>query len=413
MLRLDSILSQPHLSFLRKGIRTVRQTGIARGILPIMRIGITLQSLDPTWGGIGIYTEEIVKHLLKLDRDNEYILIYPGFGAPRKLLGRYQRKYKNVTEVDTEFSKIPSGLYWDQIVVPKVARQYGVDVLFNPFLSVPVAGRFKKIMVIHNVEYHTVPKVYDWKMYTRWFFLEKVILPTADRVISVSHVMTQDFRRTVKYPIKNVRTIHHGVSEKFHVIQEEDKLCTAKEEYRLPDPFILFVGHLYPQKNFSTLVKALHLIATEIPHKLVVVGRPRWKYKQDLQLIGDLGLRDRVHFLHWVSNDDLPAIYNLAACLVYPSLYESFGLVQLEAMACGCPVIGARAGAIPEISGEAAVLFNPQNQRELGDAMLKVTCDPDFRRSLVERGLARAKEFTWDKCASETLQVLKEVVVEG
>lgn len=374
-----------------------------------MRIGITLQSLDQTWGGIGIYTEEILKHLLKIDRHNDYVLVYPGFGAARKLFGRYQRKYKNVTEVETEFSKIPSGWYWDQMVVPKVARQYGIDVLFNPFLSVPINGPFKKVMVMHNVEYHTVPKVYDWKMYTRWFFLEKMILPAADRVISISNVMTRDFHRAVKYSIKNVRTIYHGVSDKFRVIRDPEMLRRAKEEYLLPDEFLLFVGHLYPQKNFANLLKAFHLLIQKIPHHLVVVGRPRWKYQDDLSLIESLDLRDRLHFLYWVSNDDLPAIYNLASCFVYPSLYESFGLAQLEAMACGCPVAGARTGAIPEISNGAAILFDPHSPEEMAETILKTVADFRFRKCLIEKGLARAKEFTWEQCAAQTLEVLREV----
>jgi glycosyltransferase involved in cell wall biosynthesis len=374
-----------------------------------MRIGVTLQSLDLSWGGIGTYTEQIVKHLLRIDSKNEYILIYPGFGAARKLFGRY-RRYPNATEIETEFSRVPSGLYWDQMIVPKVARQHGIDVLFNPFLSVPVAGKFKKVMVMHNVEYHTVPKVYDWKMYTRWFLLEKVILPAADRVISISNVMTRDFARAVKYPTAQVRTIYHGVSDHFQAVDDPEKLREAKEEYCLPDNFILFVGHLYPQKNFSVLARAFALIAKEIPHDLVVAGRPRWKYRQDLEMIDGLGLRNRVHLLHIVPNDDLPALYSQAACLVYPSLYESFGLVQLEAMACGCPVIGANSGAIPEITGGAALLFDPHSPDELSRAILKVTGKPEVRRNLVERGLLRAREFTWEHAARETLAVFRELV---
>lgn len=378
-----------------------------------MRIGITLQSLDQTWGGIGIYTEEIVKHLLKFDRENEYILIYPGFGAARKLFGRYRRKYKNVTEIETEFSKVPSGWYWDQVVVPKVARQYAIDVLFNPFLTVPIPGRFKKVMVMHNVEYHTVPKVYDWKMYTKWFFLEKMILPAADRVISISNVMTRDFQRAVKYPIENVRTIYHGVSDKFRVIKDRDLLRSAKEEYVLPDQFILFIGHLYPQKNFPNLLRGFHLIADKIPHDLAVIGRPRWRYQDDLNLIRALGLSNRLHFLYWISNDELPAIYNLASCFVYPSFYESFGLAQLEAMACGCPVVGARAGAIPEISDGAALLFDPHDPEEIAGAILKTLQSSDLRQSLIQKGLARAKEFTWEQCAAQTLQVLMEATADS
>ena len=288
----------------------------------------------------------------------------------------------------------------------------GFNILFNPFLSIPILGRFKKVMIMHAVEYHTVPKVYNWKLYIKWFFLEKALLPTADRVISISHVMTQDIQSTTKYPIEKVRTVYHGVSERFRIIQDKEQLLEVKEEYQLPEPFILFVGHLYPQKNFANLVRAFHLIAEKIPHDLVVVGRPRWKYQSDLSLIESLGVGRRIHFLYYVPPSDLPAIYNMASCFAYPSLYEAFGLVQLEAMACGCPVIAARAGAIPEISGGAALLFDPYDPRELAEAILKVLTDPDLRRSLIDKGLTRAKAFSWDRCAVETLRVLKEAVEE-
>jgi glycosyltransferase involved in cell wall biosynthesis len=374
-----------------------------------MRIGLTLQSLDPTWGGIGIYTEEIVKHLLKIDRKNEYVLLYPGFGAARKMLGRYQRKYKNALEIETDFSRIPSGLYWDQVVIPRMITRHGIDVVFNPFLSVPIRGRCKRVMIMHAVEYHTVPKVYDWKLYGKWFFLEKMLLPSADRLISISHTMTHDIIHHLKYPTERIRTIYHGVGEKFRLVEDEVILKEIVKEYLLPENFILFVGHLYPQKNFANLLRALHIIANDLPHDLVVAGRPRWKYEDDLSLIESLDLQERVHFLYLVPNDDLPAIYRLAACFICPSLYEAFGLALLEAMACGCPVVASRAGAIPEVSGGAALLFDPHNPEEMAAAIRSMVSDRELRQSYIEKGLGRAKEFTWDRCASETLQLLEEV----
>ena len=267
-------------------------------------------------------------------------------------------------------------------------------------------------MIMHAVEYHTVPQVYNWKLYIKWYFLEMILMPTADRVISISHVMTQDISKATKYPIEKVCTIYHGVSEKFKVIHEKEHLAEVKEEYQLPEQFILFVGHLYPQKNFANLVRAFHLIHETIPHDLVVVGRPRWKYQSDLSLIESLGVGHRIHFLHYLPPADLPAIYNMASCFAYPSLYEAFGLVQLEAMACGCPVIAARAGAIPEISGGAALLFDPYNPQELAEVILSVITDQELHQELVHKGLTRAKEFSWDRCAIETLRVLEEVAEE-
>jgi glycosyltransferase involved in cell wall biosynthesis len=371
-----------------------------------MRIGI-MQGLDPAWGGTGSYTREIVRALLELDRDNEYVLIYPGFGAPRKRFGQY-RKYRNALEVETDASRVQSGWYLNQVAIPRVAREHEIDVLFNPFLSVPIRGRFGKVMVMHDVEYHTVPSVYDWKTYARWFLLDKAILPAADRVISSSTTMTRSFRRTLRYPSERVRTIYHGVSPRFQPVTDKAVLDAAREEHRLPESFILFVGHLDPQKNFTTLVRALHRIRDRVEHSLVVVGRSRSKYNADLRLIEGLNLRDRVEFLYHVPNDSLPAIYSLASCLVYPSLDESFGLVQLEAMACGCPVLGARAGAIPEVAGDAALLFAATDPDDLASALQRVIGSADLRGVLVQRGFERAAEFTWERCAAQTLAVLRE-----
>jgi glycosyltransferase involved in cell wall biosynthesis len=373
-----------------------------------VRIGILLQSFNETMGGIGVYTQEIVRALLRADCENQYVLIYPAFGVAGSRRGQF-RRHKNVVEIETEFSRIPFETYWDQLVIPKIANRYRLDVVFNPHLSVPIRGRFGKVMVVHNVEYHTVPKVYNLRMYTWWFLLEKVIMPAADRVISLSNVMTEDFRKYVKYPINQVRTIYHGVNEKFRMETDVGRLIRAREEYELPERFILFVGNLYPQKNFATLARAFARVKNTIPHRLIVAGRPRYKFEGDLKLIQELGIADRVDFLQFVPNDDLPMLYNLADCFVYPSLYESFGLAQLEAMACGCPVIGANAGAIPEVTDGAAMLFNPHSSEELSDAILKVTCEQDVRRGLVERGLIRAREFTWERAAQQTLAVFREL----
>ena len=397
-----------------------------------MRIGIMLQSFNETMGGIGVYTQEIVRSLLQIDSSNEYILMYPGFGAARANRGQFQR-HKNAIEIETDFSLMPGNTdwgqvieraprvvkkmralmpletYWDQVVVPSAAKKYGVDVLFNPHLTVPVRGRFGKVMIMHAVEYHTVPKVYNWRMYSWWFMLEKVILPAADRMISLSNTMTEAVRKHINYPITQVRTIYHGVNDKFRVETDCDRLARARKEYDLSKHFILFVGRLYPEKNFATLARAFALLKEAIPHRLVVAGQPRFKFEGELNLLRELGIEDRVDFLHYVPNDDLPVIYSLADCFVNPSLYEAFGLAQLEAMRCGCPVIGANAGAIPEVTGGAAILFDPHSPQELSQAILKVTCEPEFRRDLAERGLARSREFTWERTARETLAVFKEL----
>jgi glycosyltransferase involved in cell wall biosynthesis len=375
-----------------------------------MRIAITLQSLDPTWGGIGIYTEQIVRHLLQIDQSNEYVLIYPGFGAARSRLGQFQRKYDNVTEVETSSSRLPIGTYWDQVIVPPVAKAHRPDLLFNPFWSVPMRGDYKKVIIMHAVELHTMPSTFDLRQRLQWLLRDFVLTRAVDTIISISHLMARDLITYLKLPPEKIRTIYHGVGEHFQIVKDEARLAYARSEYRLPDRFILFVGFLYPQKNFGSLLRAFHKIAGQIPHDLVVAGRPRWKFQEELVLMEQLGLKDRVRFLYFVAHDELPLIYNLADCFVCPSFYEAFGLAGVEAMACGCPVAASNAAALPEVLGDAALLFDPHDPDAIADALLTLLNDQEVRRSYIDKGLVRARRYSWDRCARETLQLFDALV---
>ena len=147
---------------------------------------------------------------------------------------------------------MPLETYWDQVVIPRVAEQYGVDVLFNPQLTIPIRGRFGRVTVMHAVEYHTVPNVYTLRMYAWWFLLEKFILPAADRLISLSNTMTEAVRKHVKYPISQVRTIYHGVSDKFRVETdgETSRLAPAPSTMFLNALSYLLAGFI-PKKTLS------------------------------------------------------------------------------------------------------------------------------------------------------------------
>jgi glycosyltransferase involved in cell wall biosynthesis len=375
-----------------------------------MRIGITLQSLDPTWGGIGIYTEEIVRHLLKIDRKNQYLLIYPGFGPARARIGQFKRKYDNVEEIITPGWRLPVATWWDQVVLPRTLREHKVDVLFNPYWSVPLRGDYRKVIIMHAVERHTLGNVFDLKRRVQQAIREAVLIGSADRIISISQVMTHDLQLHMNVPGSKIRTVYHGLHEKFRVIRNRRTLARMRAEYRLPEQFILFVGHIYPQKNFGNLLRAFRKIADDLPHHLVVAGQPRWHFAQDYALIEQLGLKERVRFLHFVENDHLPYLYNLAACFVFPSFYEAFGLALVEAMACGCPVAAADAGAIPEVADGAALLFDPHAVGEIERSVRSLLTDPEVRQAHVERGLERARDFSWERCAAGTLAVLEEVV---
>ena len=371
-----------------------------------MRIGIMLQSLCHL-GGIGTYTKQIVRELLKIDVNNEYFLIFPPFGQSKRLLGRFS-SHKNVVEIYSK-SLIPHGLYWDNFVIPRIAKKYRIDIVFNPFLSVPISGDFRKVFVLHGHEWFTMPEVFWFSERIFGKMRMKAIMNSADRIICISNTMTKLCIEQTGLPKSKFKTIYHGVEEGFKRVVDNRTLKVLRDAYHLPEKFILFIGGLYPQKNFSALIEAFSLMANDVPHQLIVVGKARWKYKNDLRLIAARGLERRVQQLGWVNPEEIPALYNLADCFVYPSLYEGFGLCLVEAMAAGCPVVAASTGALPEIAQDAALLVDPQNYHQMKEAILRVISDPNLRQDLIYRGLLRAKDFTWRKCAEETLKVFYEV----
>jgi glycosyltransferase involved in cell wall biosynthesis len=364
-----------------------------------------LQSLHH-FGGIGTYTRHIVKHLLALDKENEYVFFYPSFKQGRKFFGLY-KNYENCTEVLSS-SLIPIMHYWDQISVPFLAKKYGIDVLFNPYESIPVRGNFRKIFVLHNSERFIMPEVFWYSERYTGRLRMQALMRAADCIISVSHKVAEDLMQMTGLPQSKFRVVHNAPGEEFQPIKDTATHALVREKYRLPHDFVLFVGRIYPQKNFSGLLEAFHLIAHKVPHQLVVAGGTHPKFKLDSDLIQKLNLKDRIQFVGWVGHEDLPALYNLATCLVIPSFHESCSVALLEALSCGCPVIASKTGGNPEVVGDAALLVDPANPVEISDTILKVLADADLRQRLAQAGLVRAQEFSWEKSAAKTLKVFSE-----
>jgi alpha-1,3-rhamnosyl/mannosyltransferase len=179
----------------------------------------------------------------------------------------------------------------------------------------------------------------------------------------------------------------------------------VKQKYHLPDHFLLFVSSLEPRKNIGLLLEALAAAKTDIP--LVLAGWHGWGDKHWLETIQTSRLNGRIFFTGHVPDQDLRAMYSTATALVYPSLYEGFGLPIVEAMACGCPVICADAASMPEVAGDAALYIDPVRPDSLTHAIDTLVHDTGLRRSLVNRGAARSGQFTWEKTARKTIDLFR------
>ena len=219
----------------------------------------------------------------------------------------------------------------------------------------------------------------------------------------------------VKYlhiPDDKISVIQNAADEQFRPVTLRDPEKQRLEQtYRIPGPFLLFVGTLEPRKNIPALLKAYHTVRSRgIPHKLVIAGNTGWKYEEIFAQLDRLNLRKDVIFTGYVPDSDLILLYNLADIFIYPSLYEGFGLPLLEAMACGTPVISSDVSSIPEVVGKAGILVDPTSTDRIADAIETLVRDENYRRELRHSGLIQAKRFSWERTAQQTWSVYEEIL---
>jgi len=365
-----------------------------------MRIGVMLRDVARK-GGVSIYTVNILKHLLRIDKDNQYILFYQG--------KRRKTSFSGYSNVEERWINVPYKILWDQVFIPFLALKARIDLLFSPKWTVPLLSPCRIIMVVHGTENFIHPEFYKARDILYLNFMLPIYLRRATKTIVVSNKSKDDLVKFTGVSESKLVVVHMAAEDIFSQPLELGFMEKVKTKYNLPLPFILHVGVIYPGKNIERVIQALAKLREKFPHKLVLVGGFRWKYAEIFNLIEKLKLKDKVIMIEWISHTELRVLYKLADLLLFPSFYESFGIPVLEAMACGCPVITSSSGAMPEIAGEAALLVKPTSVDEIYQATARVLEDKALRTKLVNKGFAQAKKFSWEKNARQTLSVFKEL----
>ena len=365
-----------------------------------MRIGVMLRDVTKK-GGVGLYTVNTLRNLLKIDKDNQYILFYQG--KKRKTI------FSDYSKVEEQWINVPYKLLWDQVVIPFLALRARIDLLFSPRWTAPFISPCKILMVVHGTENFIHPEFYKARDIVYLKLLIPLYLRRATKTIVVSGKSKDDLVKFTGVKKSKIVVVHLAAEDIFSEPVEGVFIKKVKTKYDLPSKFILHVGVIYPGKNIERVIQAFAKVAEKFPHKLVLVGGFRWKYTEIFNLIEKLNLKDKVIMIKWVPHSELRVFYNLADLLIFPSFYESFGAPVLEAMACGCPVVTSYTGGMPEVVGDAALLVDPTNVDEIYGATVRVLEDGAIRAKLISKGLARAKKFSWEKSARETLSVIREL----
>jgi glycosyltransferase involved in cell wall biosynthesis len=233
----------------------------------------------------------------------------------------------------------------------------------------------------------------------------------ADKIITVSKFTENELVSLYPKSKQKVITIHNGASKEFQPIHDHEVVNNVKKRYGIKKGYILYVGTYKQHKNLETLVNAYALLPTQIQndYNLLVVGKQDKRYPEVPALVKQLGLEDSVICVNYVNEKDLPALYSAATVFVLPSFYEGFGLPMIEAMACGVPVVASRIPSFLEITSGAAILVEPQDIQEMADGVCKVITSDDTCTILKEKGLRRAKEFSWFTTAKKVIEVYESI----
>jgi glycosyltransferase involved in cell wall biosynthesis len=357
-----------------------------------------LRHYEQQEGGVKVYTKKLLPLLLTEGSRHRYVLIYQN----PKLIGTYAR-YPNVEEVA---AGMPGTVTWDQIAVPWIARKKKIELIFNPKFTVPFFSRAKTMFVLHGSEWFEIPE--HFKKYDQFYF--NLFVPLycrrASAFIAVSHAVKKDVVAHTGVDAGKVFPIHNGFDPAlFAPVRDPVRLAAVREKYQLPEKFILWCGQIESRKNVARLLRAFALIKDRVPHQLVIAGEQRWSTDAELKVIRELRLEDRVCFPGWIQHTELATVYSLADLFAFPSLYEGFGIPLIEAMACGCPILTANTCAPPEVLDGSGYLVDPLRVEDIAAGMLKVLSEPELRRVMIERGIERARAFSWEKCARQVLEV--------
>jgi glycosyltransferase involved in cell wall biosynthesis len=401
-----------------------------------MRVGIDCRTmLDWTRGGeaagIGHYTFYLVEHILKYDRNNEYVLF-----LDRQVNARLRSEaIGDNAKVRVEFLPFRSvrkavPFVWGQMMISGAFERAGLDLLHAPANALPLFYRGPAVVTVHDLAVYDHPEWFPSPYRGALSFAERVIVPYSMRqarhIIAVSKQTKEDVRRIFGLPGERVSVIYEGAEGTGHLD------ASVPERYGLSGRrYLLFLGTVEPRKNIPAAVRAFASVLAQDYGRfadidLVIAGRRGWGHESSFEAIaaanaaiGALAARhgddprERVRYAGYVSRDDKAGLMAGAAAFVFPSLYEGFGLPVVEAMKLGVPVITARRASLPEVCGDCAVLVDPENDGDLARAMKEVLEEPDKARALAERGRARAGEFSWERTARETVRVYEEAVMQA
>jgi len=372
----------------------------------VPRFGYDSKTGLPRRVGSGEYCFELLLNLNKIDKKNNYIIYLP----------------QNPT---TDLPKESSNWHYKIVGPRKLWTLFGLslefllrrskpDVFLSPTHYLSIFAPKRSLISILDISYLKFPELFqksDLNQLTKW---TKYSVKKAKGIFTISQASKDDIIKEYEVSGDRVVVTYPGIKSEYQNPKSETNLKfkmknpkLLKDKYGIDGEYILFVGTLQPRKNIVRLVEAFSKIKNDI--QLVVVGKKGWMYEEILEAPKKFNVQNKVKFLDFVTDEDLPVFYKNAVCFTLCSLYEGFGLPVLEAMTYGCPVVISNISSLPEAGGDAALYVDPLNTEDIKKNLELIINNPELRKELIKKGYEQVKKFSWEKTARETLKTLENI----
>ena len=319
-----------------------------------LKIGIIYGGISEQKAGMDHYLHQVLLAMKRLAPEHRYVLI-----DHRRKQTSFKEQFEQVI---LDLPRFPIRVSrWNLQIVPRVLSQF--DLVFSPGLYGPlrIPKGVASVMVVHDLTKYLFPNFFPFNPVQK--VLDLLVYPAMlrryDHLLTVSKTTRQDLITLFKVDKEKITVAYHGAEDAFQPASPQDAEEPLWQSHKIKKPFILSLGTLEPRKNIPTLLKAFAGILDQIPHDLVLVGQKGWKWEPIFREMERPNLKERVHWVGYVSDPERVLFYNAADFLAYPSWYEGFGMPLLEAMQCGCPVITSRVSSMPEVVGDAGLLIDP------------------------------------------------------
>lgn len=370
----------------------------------LMRIAINARHLLLNrLEGVGTVTDEVMRRMVHSHPEDQFDYYFDRKFDPHFLHGPnvHPHAFHPVTRLPILIR------YWLDHPVRKHAVKQKANVFFSPDGFIPLGMSIPKVSMVHDVAYLRYPEYLQPRIrafYKKWM---PRYLAYTDHIITVSEFSKSEIIAGYNIPADKISVVYNGITDTFKSLKEEQKKI-LRGKYTHGLPYFVYLGAIHPRKNLLTLVKAFEQFKSSNPsdHQLVLAGRPSWHTEELLKTIRQSPWKESIHLPGYITVSEATALVASAEAMIYPSLYEGFGLPLVEAMACGVPVICSNVSSLPEVAGNAALLFDPQDESQLAELMSRVISDKTLVAELVQKGHERCQHFSWDEAARKVYDIL-------